>query len=222
MTYPVVIVYVNGIKCRALIDTGAGSCYASSTLVNRIGLKPTRRESRKVEMLLHTTVRKIDMYDLELKSAVSDFQLKIEVSSVEKQALLHLKNPKYRELLSTYNHLRGVDIIDTDTKDNLPIHLILGTSEYTKMKTNTLPRVGEVGDPVAEYTRFGWIVMSSGSEVSSNLYLTGSSLDDYDRLCRLDVLGLEDRPEGDQQSVYKEFKEKLQHSEEGYYTTGLP
>ena len=30
VVYPVVIVNVNGVKCRALIDTGAGSSYASS------------------------------------------------------------------------------------------------------------------------------------------------------------------------------------------------
>ena len=222
VTYPVVIVKINGVKCRALIDTGAGSCYASSTLINRIGIKPKRRESRKVEMLLHTTVRKIDIYDLELTSAVGEFQMTIEVSSVEKQALLHVKNPNYKEMVATYSHLRGVEVVDTDTKDELPIHLILGTSEYTQIKMNTLPRVGQKGEPVAENTRLGWIIMSPGSEVSSNLYLTGSSLDDYDRLCRLDVLGLEDRPEGDQESVYKEFKEQLQHSDEGYYTTGLP
>ena len=35
--YPVVVVIVDDIKCRALLDTGAGSSYASAALVKRLG-----------------------------------------------------------------------------------------------------------------------------------------------------------------------------------------
>jgi hypothetical protein len=45
---------------------------------------------------------------------------------------------------------------DVDEKPELPVHLILGASEYAKIKTETRPRVGKPGDPVAEFTRFGW------------------------------------------------------------------
>ena len=34
MTYPAVVAEVEGVKCRALLDTGAGSCYASAVLLN--------------------------------------------------------------------------------------------------------------------------------------------------------------------------------------------
>ena len=40
---------------------------------------------------------------------------------------------------------------------------------------------------------------------------------DYEHLCRLDVLGLEDRPPGDQDTVHAEFKEQLKRSKEGWY-----
>ena len=33
MIYPVVVVEVEGIKCRVLLDTGAGSSYASAALL---------------------------------------------------------------------------------------------------------------------------------------------------------------------------------------------
>ena len=36
VTYPVVVVNVEGIKCRALLDTRAGSSFASSTLLKRL------------------------------------------------------------------------------------------------------------------------------------------------------------------------------------------
>ena len=41
------------------------------------------------------------------------------------------------------------------------------------------------------------------------------------QLCNLDVLGLEDRAQGDQQSAYDEFKEQLSRGDEGWYETGL-
>ena len=39
VTYPLVITDTEGIKCRALIDTGAGAPYTSSTLRDRINKK---------------------------------------------------------------------------------------------------------------------------------------------------------------------------------------
>lgn len=36
VTYQVVIVGVQGIKCRALLDTGAGRSYASAALLDRV------------------------------------------------------------------------------------------------------------------------------------------------------------------------------------------
>lgn len=53
------------------------------------------------------------------------------------------------------------------------------------------------------------------------MFLTQTSPVDYEALCRLDVLGLEDRPVGDQCLVYEEFKEQLERSREGWYETSL-
>ncbi len=64
--------------------------------------------------------------------------------------------------------------------------------------------------------------MSPGVETNLNsVCLTRSSSTDYEQLCSLDVLGLEDKPEGDQQAVYSEFQEQLVHHPEGWYETGL-
>ena len=43
VTYPVAVVKVDGILCRALLDTGVGSSYASSTLLEELNITPTRR-----------------------------------------------------------------------------------------------------------------------------------------------------------------------------------
>ena len=61
VTYPVLVIEVEGIKCRALIDTGAGSSYASSKLISKINKKPILRESNRIENLMHSVVKKIDL-----------------------------------------------------------------------------------------------------------------------------------------------------------------
>ena len=84
-------------------------------------------------------------------------------------------------------------------------------------------RVGEIGEPIAEQTRFGWTIMSSGAEVDiENMFLTETSVTDSEELCRLDVLGLEDTTIGDQSVVHQEFLEHLKHRPEGWYETALP
>ena len=65
--------------------------------------------------------------------------------------------------------------------------------------------------------------MSSGAEVDiENLFLTQTSVADYEELCRLDVLGFEDTPIGDQRVVHQDFVEQPKRSPERWYETALP
>ena len=48
---------------------------------------------------------------------------------------------------------------DDDVKDTLPVHVILGSGEYAKIKTQTRPRIGDEKAPIAELTKFGWFLM---------------------------------------------------------------
>jgi hypothetical protein len=52
LAYPGVVVNVEGVKCRALLDTGAGSSYASGALLNRLTNRKRHKEIRRVEMML--------------------------------------------------------------------------------------------------------------------------------------------------------------------------
>ena len=222
VTYPVVVVKVNGIKCRALLDTGAGSSYASSTLVDLIGKKPLRVEHKRIEMMMNSVNKKIKVYDLSIANLTGDFMMTAKVSKVEKNVLLHLPNPNYESLVKQYKHLRGVEMDDKDKKSELPIHLILGATEYSRIKTTEIPRIGLQGEPIAELTSLGWTMMSPGSEIDfGQVYLTRSSIMDYEQLCSLDVLGLKDNQNDEQQSVYEEFKEQLVQKPDRSYETGL-
>ena len=128
-----------------------------------------------------------------------------------------------QELINNYDHLKGIKIEDEDTKEQLPVYVVLGSGEYARIKTETKPHIGRDGDPVAEKTKLGWFLMSPGQEYDHNrMLLTQTSQTDYEELCRLDILGLADSHEHDQRAVYDEFKEQLVRSEEGWYETGLP
>ena len=62
MEYPIVVVDVDGIRCRALLDTGAGSSYATAALISKLNRKPDRREYKTIEMKMTSTNQKIEMY----------------------------------------------------------------------------------------------------------------------------------------------------------------
>ena len=218
LVYPVVVVEVDGIRCRALLDTRAGSSYSSAALISKMNRKPDRREYKRIEMMMTWTSQKIEMYKVQVSSIKGVFSLPTTLRKMDKETLSSIPNPRYVDIISKYQHLKGVAIDDTDIKPNLPIHVILGVSEYSKIKTNSSPRVGKPGEPIAELTSFGWTIMFPGAETnSSSVYLTRSSSSDYEQLCSLDVLGLVDRPAGDQQVVYSEFHEQLVRHPEGWY-----
>ena len=67
--------------------------------------------------------------------------------------------------MAKYVHLKGIEMEDKDSKNIMPVHLILGASDYAKIKTETAPRVGALGEPIGEKTKLGWTTMSPGKEV---------------------------------------------------------
>ena len=67
VTYPVVVVEVCGIRCRALLDTG--NSYASAALLGRIGKQPVWKEFRRIETLVQTTDKEIEIWTCWLKTS---------------------------------------------------------------------------------------------------------------------------------------------------------
>ena len=223
LVYPVVVVNVEGIKCRALLDTGAGNSYASAALLDLLPKRSRKKEVRRVEMMLGSVTKEMELSTLRVEAVNGEFAMDVSVTKVDKGELLFVDNPNYAKLINSYQHLEGVQMEDKDQKPKLPVHLILGAGDYMRIKTAEKPRVGKIGEPVAERTKFGWTILAQGNELDySAMLLTQTSQRDYEELCRLDVLGLEDKPEHDQHEVYAEFREQLTRSEEGWYETGLP
>lgn len=60
--YRIVVVIVDGIKCRVLLDTEAGSSYASAALVKRLEKQPSRTELKRIDMMMCSTTQQIEQY----------------------------------------------------------------------------------------------------------------------------------------------------------------
>ena len=123
-----------------------------------------------------------------IENLSGNFRLRTEIIKVNRGVPLTLTNPWYKDILAEYNHLREVEIDDVDLKKELPVHLILGTSKYARIKTETTPKMGKPAEPIAELTRFERIFMTSGSEpLLTQMFLTQTSKVDYEELYRLDA-----------------------------------
>ena len=151
--HPVVVVKVQGVRCCALLDTGVGSSYASAALLKLLKVRPYQREVRQIEMMLGAVTKQVEIFQVQVSSTSGDFYLDTEVTKVDKNQLISLENPRYEQCLATYAHLKGIEMEDKDSKDIMPVHLILGASDYAKIKTETAPRVGALGEPIGEKTK---------------------------------------------------------------------
>ena len=164
--YSVVLVKVNGFKCHALLDTGVGSSYASSAILGHLGLQPVCKEFKRIEMMLGSVNTKvIGVYNVTINSLNGKFRLETKVTKVDRGTLLSLDNPRYAGVIDKYPHLTGVHMIDGDKKAELPAHIILGASDYAKIRIKMRPKIGHLGEPVAELTQFGWTITSPGKEI---------------------------------------------------------
>ena len=150
-------------------------------------------------MMLGSVNKVVSVHNLSINNLEGDFKLNIEVTKVDRNELLTLPNPRYRETLAKFPHLNGVKMYDNDEKPELPVHLILGASVYARIKTETKPKIGQPSEPVAELTKFGWTILPPGKEtdLTTKILLIQTVSSDYEQLCTLDVLGLKDSATGD-------------------------
>ena len=119
-------------------------------MIDFIRLKPVATQTRSIDLLMSTKVATLQEYDLSFR-----FTLPVKATKVKKSELLSIDNPNYRKIINKIPHLRGVYIHDEDAKARLPVHLVLGSGEYARIKSETKPRIGQEYAPIAELTKFG-------------------------------------------------------------------
>ena len=66
VTHSVVVILVDGVKCRALLDTGAGSSYVSAGLMNILRKKTIRKETKHIEMI--STTKYIEVFKVQIEN----------------------------------------------------------------------------------------------------------------------------------------------------------
>ena len=151
----------------------AGSSYASAALLKLLNVRPYQRKVRQIEMMLGAVTKQVEIFQVQVSSTSGDFCLDTEVTKVDKNQLLSLENPRYEQCLTKYAHLKGIEMEDKDSKDIMPVHLILGASDYAKIKTKTAARVGALGEPIGEdEARLDHNVSWEGSGFNSNVLHT--------------------------------------------------
>ena len=84
VVYPVVLVNVNGIKTRALLDTGTGSSYASAKLINALHMKPAETQTKQIEVMRGLMTTNVEIYNVSVTSINDDFKMSVTVSKVDK------------------------------------------------------------------------------------------------------------------------------------------
>ena len=67
-------------------------------------------------MMLGAANKVISVFNLHINNVERNFKLETEVTQVDRNELLTLKNPKYRDMLSKFEHLKDVIMHDTDEK----------------------------------------------------------------------------------------------------------
>ena len=139
VVYPVVDINVEGVICRALLDTGAGSSYASAALLDKLPKRPQSKEVRQIEMMLGSMTREVLISNIRVGATDGSYKIDVDVTRFERGNLLTIANPHYQKLIDSYNHLKGVTMEDKDSKPFLPIHLILGASAFATIKTVESP-----------------------------------------------------------------------------------
>ena len=65
-------------------------------------MRPGRRQVRQIEMMLGVATREVELTSVSVSNLASNFQLAVEVTRVDKAALLELENPRYLEITGRY------------------------------------------------------------------------------------------------------------------------
>ena len=77
-----------------------GSSYVSSTLVKELNITPKRKEVKTIEMMLYTTTKKVEVFEIQIQDVASNFNFRTEVRKVEKDILINIPYPQYEAMIN--------------------------------------------------------------------------------------------------------------------------
>ena len=89
-----------------------------------------------------SAIKSISVYSVEIRDSDHELKIQTEINDLEKSMLLELPNPEYQDLQNNYQDLKNIKINDHDKKFKLPVRVILGLNNYTRIKTQERSRMG--------------------------------------------------------------------------------
>lgn len=220
-----VIAKVGGVQARIMLDSGAGSSYISSSLLTELNLKPYQTERRVIEQMYGTVDKLVEIYKVRVESnAIKGFELELCCINAEKPVLTHLPNPRISELKKANYCIKRLHFSEEMVmEDNLPVHVILGAADIKTTEPAVLGVDPDI-DPGAEHTMLGWVIMGKLTSLSTETekdFFLNSSQHEFEQMCSQEVLGPTDKADV-QQLFHEDFKDHLQHLDDGTYSSWLP
>ena len=209
---------INGETFWAYLDTGSGRNFISSRAVERLNLSPDHHEVRQIVTVNGRKTHKMPVFNLTIESCSGDVREDIEITGTKLTSFTTVRRPDINKVKLQYAHAQDKRFY-YENGEEYPLHLILGDNTYSRIRTEQV-YMGEPGDPIVEGTTFGWVI-HGGDLVNTQCMFVGEG-GAYEKLYRLDVLGVEDRGEDDQLDVYAEFKDNVKRDETGRYEVSIP
>ena len=210
---------IKGKTFWAYLDTGSGRNFISKEAVRQLRLSPQRHESRNILTVNGSKKTSMPVFEVTIDAVDGQASENIEVTGTDMLDFTTVKRPTFIELKEKYEHIRGKTFYRSQSEE-YPIHIILGDATYCKIRTDQVQK-GKPEDPIVEGTTFGWVV-HGGRDYSDSKCMYVREQSDYEQLYSLDVLGVEDRGEKDQSTVYAEFQENITRKEDGRYEVSVP
>ena len=133
--HPSAPVKIVDLEARITIDTGSSCNYIGHDMITRLNLKPKKREKRMIEHMFGTVAKMMDIYEVEIKSELTDFKMTIECIGVERDLITELLNPNIPELKRRQPQLVGLKFAEEHSSEEyLPVHILLGVQDYQRIR----------------------------------------------------------------------------------------
>ena len=150
----IVPVNIKGHTLWGFLDTGCGRNFISRDAVRKLKLEPAHHETRKVLTINGYKTTHMPIYQTSIDSIDGKVREKVQLTGSNLPDFTTVRRPDINvELKTKYTHTQGKRFYMT-RKDEYPIHLILGDSTYSKIRTEKVYK-GNSSDPIVEETTFG-------------------------------------------------------------------
>lgn len=115
--------------------------------------------------------------------------------------------------MNQYSHTQDKRFYMTSTGEHQIQH-VLEDGIYSRIRTERVIK-RQPGEPLVEETHFGWMVHGGDEYGSDSTSMCLREANDYEKLCSLDVLGVENSGENNGLDVLRDFKESVVRKEDG-------